>query len=60
MCVPGAIAAMSAAMVMRKPAEAARLPGRADEDGDRRLGGDDGVVDVAGRVEQAARRVQRE
>src|SRR5262249_5059522 len=26
MCVPGAIAAMSAAIVMRKPAEAARLP----------------------------------
>ncbi len=26
MCVPGAIAAMSAAMVMRKPAEAARFP----------------------------------
>ena len=26
MCVPGAIAAMSAAMVMRKPADAARLP----------------------------------
>ena len=26
MCVPGAMAAMSAAMVMRKPAEAARFP----------------------------------
>ncbi len=26
MCVPGAIAAMSAAMVIRKPAEAARFP----------------------------------
>jgi len=31
MCVPGAIAAMSAAMVMRNPADAARDPDGADE-----------------------------
>ncbi len=33
---------------------------RADEDRDRRLRGDDGVVDVARGVDQAARRAQRE
>ena len=36
------------------------VAGGADEHRDRRLGADDGVVDVAGRIEQPAGRVQRE
>ena len=60
MCVPGAIAATSAAMVIRKPAEAARDPDGPDEHGDRRLRRDDRGVDVAGGVDEAAGRAQRE
>ena len=40
MCVPGAIAATSAAIVRMKPAEAARAPDGRDEDRDRRPGRD--------------------
>ncbi len=60
MCVPGAIAATSAAMVMRNPADAARLPDGSHPHRDRCLGVDDGGVDVPGGVEQPARRTERE
>ena len=60
MCVPGAIAATSAAIVRMKPADAARAPDGRDEDRDRRLGRDHLRDDVARRVDQAAGRAQRE
>ena len=60
MCVPGAIAATSAAIVMMNPADAARLPDGADEDRNRRPGRDHLRDDVARRVDEAAGRAQGE
>ena len=60
MCVPGAIAATSAAIVRMKPAEAARAPAGRDEDRHRRRGGEHARDDVARRVHQPAGRAQRE
>ncbi len=60
MWVPGAIAATSAAMVMRNPADAARDPDGPTNTDHRRLRGEDGGVDVAGRVDQPAGRAKRD
>ena len=60
MCVPGAMAATSAAIVRMNPAEAARAPDGADEDRHRRLGGDHARDDGPRGIEQPAGRAQRE
>ena len=60
MCVPGAITATSAAMVMRKPADAARLPAGDTKTDDRGLRLDDGGVDVARRVDETAGRAEHD
>ena len=54
MCVPGAIAATSAAIVRMKPAEAARAPAGRDEDCHRSLRGEHPGDDGARRVHEAA------
>ena len=60
MWVPGAMTATSAAIVMMKPADAARAAGRSDEDHDRRARRDHPRDDIARRIEQPSRRSQHD
>ena len=60
MCVPGAIAATSAAIVMHEAGRRGACAGRADEHRDRRARRDHARHDGPGRVEQPTRRAEDE